>query len=165
MKKHILAAVFIALSATAFAERPSSDELAVRLGVRNWFLLHSTNTDQFGVNQLKAIYRPDVEFTDPAGGASAQGQGLLAYAALWQPLAQNVHKLTAKFNDEMEVSVQGTKAVTTFTFRPEGIYKDGRPLTCHTRVSLTWERRDGTWKIAREELTPLDPTPIVATAK
>jgi ketosteroid isomerase-like protein len=165
MKKHILSALLVALVTTALAERPSSDELALRLGVRDWFLLHSTSADQFGISQLKAIYRPDVEFNAPTSGAESRGQGLPAYAALWQPLAQSVEKLAAKFTDEMKVTVEDSKAVTTFTFRPEGTYKDGRPLTCQTRISLTWERRDGMWKIVREEFTPLNLTPIVATAK
>jgi ketosteroid isomerase-like protein len=166
MKRHLLAALFVALTATAFAERPSLDEMAVRIGVRDWFVLHSTNADPITVQRLKMIYRVDFAFTDPMSEAATQGQGLKAYAAIWQPLSEKVRTLVAKIDDSMKIAVNGDQAETAFTFRPEGTYKDGRPLTCQTRVTLSWERRDGQWQIIREDLAPLAEKPAeLVTAK
>jgi ketosteroid isomerase-like protein len=167
MKKHILAAVFVALSATAFAERPSSDELAIRLGVREWFSARSSSTGQFNFSKLQAIYRPDLEFTDPATGKSMTTRGLVAYTAILQSLVEQVQKFEAKPGDDVSVALNGSNATSSFTFRPQSIYKDGRAVTCGARVSLTWERHDGLWQIAREEIAPLAPqVPAeLATAK
>jgi ketosteroid isomerase-like protein len=166
MKKHLLAFLFVALSATAFAERPSLDEMAVRIGVRDWFVLHSTNADSITVQRLKTIYRADFAFSDPMSDDATQGQGLKAYAAIWQPLSEKVRTLEARIDDAMKIAISGGKAESTFVFRPEGTYKDGRPLTCQTRVTLTWERRDGQWQIVRENLAPLDAKPgELVTAK
>lgn len=166
MKKHLLAVLFVAFSATAFAGRPSLDEMAVRVGVRDWFVLHSTNADPITVQRLKTIYRADFAFTDPMSGVATQGQGLKAYAAIWQPLAEQVRTLEARIDDSMKVAINGDQAESTFVFRPEGTYKDGRPLTCQMRVTLHWERRDGQWQIVREDLAPLDARPAeLVTAK
>jgi ketosteroid isomerase-like protein len=157
MKKHILTVVFIALSVTAFAERPSTDELAIRLGVQAWFSARSSSNGQFDFSKLPAIYRRDLEFTDPATGKFTTARGLDAYTAILRPLAEQVQKFEAKPADDVSVALNGSIATSTFTFRPQGLYKDGRPVTCGARVSLTWERHDGLWQIAREQTAPLAP--------
>jgi ketosteroid isomerase-like protein len=85
MRKRFLTALFVAFTANVFAERPSTDELAIRLSLR------------------------------------------------------------------------GTMATTTFNFQSQGAYQDGRAVTCGARVTLTWERHNGLWQIAREETVPLAP--------
>jgi len=157
MRKHILAAVFIALSAAALAERPSTDELAIRLGVQAWFSARSSRNGQFDFTRLPAIYRPDLEFTDPATGKAATARGLDAYTANLRSLFEQVQKFAARPGDDVSVALDGSSATSTFTFRPQGTYKDGRAITCGARVSLTWERRDGLWQIAREHSAPLAP--------
>lgn len=164
MKQSFVAAVFAALITTALAERPSTDELAVRLGVDAWFSARTSSTGQFDFAKLKAIYRPDVEFTDPATGNSASARGFNAYAAHLQPLARQTEKLEARPGGDVSISLNGSTAMSSFTFRPQGLYKDGRAITCGARVSLTWERQNGLWQIARESTTPL-PLAELVTAK
>jgi ketosteroid isomerase-like protein len=167
MKRHILAAIFIVLSATAFAQRPSSDEVAIRLGVHAWFSARSSSNGQFDFTRLAAIYRPDLEFTDPATGKATSVRGLDAYAAFLRPLVEQLQKFVAKPGDDVSVALNGSTATSTFTFRPQGTYKDGRPVECASLVNLTWVRHDGLWQIAREQLAPLAPqVPAeLATAK
>ena len=167
MKKHILAAILIALSATAFAQRPSSDEVAIRLGVQAWFYARSSSNGQFDFTRLPAIYRPDLEFTDPVTGKATTARGLEAYTAILRPLVEQLHKFVAKPGDDVSVALNGSTAISTFTFRPQGTYKNGRPVECAALVSLIWERHDGLWQIAREQLVPLSPQgpAELATAK
>ena len=166
MKKHILAAFFSALNATGFAVRPSSDEVAIRLGVREWFSARSSNSGQFDFARLQTLYRADLEFTEPGKDPSAVARGFDAYTASLGPFAGNLQKLDVKLADDLRVTLNGSSAVTEFTFRPQGTYRDGRAVTCAARVSLTWERRDGFWQIAREHAVPLAPTPAqIATAQ
>ncbi len=117
--------------------------------------MHSTNAEALTVDRLKAIYRADVEFDDPANGGSSRGHGSQAYASVWRPLSPSVQNFDAKVSEDIKVSVEGAKATTTFNFRAEGARKDSRPLTGHARVRLTWQRDDGVWQIIREELTRL----------
>jgi ketosteroid isomerase-like protein len=168
MKKFLFVTAFIAWTMTALAGRPTTDEMAARLGVQAWFSTHSPTPGSMDVTHLKAIYRPEIEFTNPVSANAATEHGVKAYSAVWQPLADSVETFSAKLGDDLQVTTQGSKIVTTFTYRPQGVYKDGRQLSCNTRVSLTWERPEGFWQITREVLTPLDPataTPSVATTK
>ncbi len=163
MKKQLLTLAFAALTFTAFGERPTLDESAIRLGVRDWYLVRTARTESLDVNRLKALYRADVEFTDPTNDQPVVAHGLQAYNALWQPLVASVQNLDLKFDGKVEVAVQGSKATTAFVFRPSGTQKDGQPLNCITRVNLTWERHDGLWQIVREQLSPEKPVTPAAT--
>ena len=165
--KHFITALFVALTASAFGERPSTDELAIRLGVQSWFSARSWNNGGFNFAKLQSIYRPDLEFSEKSAGDTSTKRGLSAYAAMMQPIVERVQKLDAKPGDDVRVTLQGATATATFSFKPQGNYKDGRPVTCGARVTLTWERQNGLWQIAREETAPLDPIipAELATAK
>ena len=79
MKNHLLTAVLVALTATTFAQRPSIDETALRLGVHEWLAVRSAENGRFDFTKFKALYRPDLEFTDPATGKPLVVRGLGAY--------------------------------------------------------------------------------------
>ena len=155
MKKHLLTALFVALAATAFADRPSTDELAIRLGVQSWFSARSWSNGKFNFAKLQSIYCPDLEFSEKSAGGTATKRGLSAYTAMMKPIVEQVQKLAAKPGDDVRVTLQGATATTTFSFQPQGTYKDGRAVTCSAHVTLTWERHNGLWQIAREETVPL----------
>lgn len=154
MKKHLLTAVLVALAASTFAQRPSIDEMAIRLGVHEWLAVRSSETGRFDFTKFKALYRPDLEFTDPATGKPADVRGLGAYTARLQPLTENVGTYAAVSEGDVRIAMNGTSATTSFTFHSQGSYKDGSPITCGGQVNLTWIRHDGFWQVAREEITP-----------
>lgn len=153
--KHLLTVLFVVFSASAFAERPSTDELAIRLGVQSWFSARSWSNGEFNFAKLQSIYRPDLEFSEKSAGEISTKRGLSAYTAMMQPIVERVQKLDAKPSDDVHVTLQGATATTTFNFQPQGTYKDGSAVTCSARVTLTWERHNGLWQIAREETVPL----------
>lgn len=157
MKKRLLTALFVAFTASAFAERPSTDELAIRLGVQSWFSVRSWSNGEFNFAKLQSIYHPDLEFSEKGARGTTTTHGFSAYTAMLQPIIERVQKLEANPGGDVRVTLQGTTATTTFNFQPQGTYKDGRAVTCGARVTLTWERHNGLWQIAREETVPLAP--------
>jgi len=165
--KHLVLVFFVALTSSVFAERPSTDELAIRLGVQSWFSARSWSDGEFNLAKLQSIYRPDLEFSEKSAGEPSTKRGLSAYTAMMRPIVDRVQKLDAKPGGDVRVTLQGATATTTFSFQPQGTYKDGRAVTCSARVTLTWERHNGLWQIAREEAVPLAPTvpSELATAK
>ncbi len=167
MKKHLLTALLVAFAASAFAERPSTDELAIRLGVQSWFSARSGNNGEFNFAKLQSLYRPDFEFSEKSAGDTETASGFSAYTAMLQPIVAQVQKLDSKPSDDLRVALQGATATTTFSFQPRGTHKNGRAVNCNSRVTLTWKRHNGLWQIAREETTPLAPTSPaeLATAK
>jgi ketosteroid isomerase-like protein len=127
----------------------------VRLGVNEWLAVRSSETGRFDFTKFKSLYRPDLEFTDPATGKAADVRGLGAYTERLQPLTENVRVYTANSEGDVRIVMNGTSATTSFTFHAQGIYKDGNPIACGGRVNLTWIRHEGFWQVAREEITPL----------
>jgi hypothetical protein len=131
MKLNFLPLVLIAAiaitSRLSAADRWSTDETAVRMGVSAWFSLWSRPTsipDAAGVKALYAV-KPSAEI--PVTLQTASRAGLLDSSQ--NPPAQ------------FTVTMQGDRAVTTF-----------RLPSAH--VMLTWERRAGLWQIVRESITP-----------
>jgi len=150
-----LFAALLALSALARAERPSSDEVAIRLGVDAWLNERTAVAPAAVPRSLKALYRSDLVATELLSGTLNTAQGWTGYVALWQPFFSSVSSFSAKSGNNLKISVQGDRAVTDFSFASQGAYKDGRPLTCAANVNLTWTRTEGVWQIAREELRPI----------
>jgi len=151
-----LAAALLALSALAHAERPSSDEVALRLGVDAWLNNRAAVAPAAVSASLKMLYRPDAVATELLSGAPKTAMGWTAYVALWQPFFSSVSSFAAKPANDLKISVQGDRAVTDFSFASQGAYKDGRPLTCAAAVNLNWTRTEGVWQIAQEELRPIE---------
>lgn len=153
-----LAATLLALKALAHAERPSSDEVALRLGVDAWVNNRAVVAPAQVSASLKPLYRSDAVATELLSGTLKTAQGWADYVALWQPFFSSVSSFHVKPANDLKISVQGDRAVTGFSFASQGAYKDGRPLTCAAAVNLTWARTEGVWQIAQEELRPLDPS-------
>jgi ketosteroid isomerase-like protein len=155
MKTHLLAGLVLAFATAVFAERPSNDEVAVRLGVNEWLAARSTESGHLDFAKLKALYLANLEFTDPVTGEPASTRGLQAYTARLQPLLEQVQSHTAVADGDVRVVMNGDSATSVFSVQSRGVGKDGHPIACGGRVNLTWVRHDGFWQVAREEVTPL----------
>jgi ketosteroid isomerase-like protein len=149
------AALILFLNSVAFAERPSTDEVAIRLGVAAWFNGRTTLPQPTNAASLKALYRPELEATENVNGASSSAHGLSEYLTLWRPFFDSLASVSAAPTGDLKLSIKGDHAITTFSFVPQGTYNDGTPVTCGAHVSLTWKKHDGLWQIAREEIRPL----------
>ncbi|HYR58303.1 MAG TPA: nuclear transport factor 2 family protein [Chthoniobacteraceae bacterium] len=157
MKTRILTLLGAALllNAGALAERPTTDEMAIRLGVAAWSSGRAALSQTADIAPLKALYLPDLEATEKLNGAERTARGLAEYAALWQPFFDSLASLSAAPVGDVKLSLDGDRALTTFSFTPQGTRKDGSPLACGASITLTWKRQNGLWRIAREELAPL----------
>src|SRR5260221_3324513 len=153
-----LAAFLFVLDAAVLAQRPSTDEVAIRLGVSAWFSGRTALLQAADPARLKALYLPGPEATETLTGAARTARGLQEYAALWQPFFESLTSLSAAPNGDLKLSIDGDYAVTAFSFTPQGTRKDGGPQACGARVSLTWMKHNGLWQIAREELGPIRST-------
>ena len=75
-------------------------------------------------------------------------------------------KIVAGVADDLRVTLDGARAVTTFTLRPRLVFHDGREETPTAQFRLVWEKAGGWWSIAEQTIAcSTRPTPNVAAAR
>ena len=109
------------------ADRWSSDELAVRMGVNAWFSLWARPAATASDPNAKSLYA-----TQPSPSLPAAVQTASQAATLPSAMQQN---------DRIAVALQGNRAITTVDLASQ-------------KAVLTWERRSGLWRIVQETFTP-----------
>ena len=138
LRLSILAVAFAAVTSVFAADRWSSDEMAVRMGVNSWLTLWTQPTP--AADSVKSLYA-----TRPSDELSA------AVKSAPQPLPSAIGQ-----PGRVAVNMQGDRATTTFNLNPER----------RTLIVLTWERRDGLWRIVQETIiSALEPTERVALSE
>lgn len=129
LKVFVLVATLAGTNLTFAADRWSSDEMAVRMGVNSWLSLWTRSGAAPGALELKGLYAISPSASLPAVVQTAQQAGSLP-SAVSQP-------------ERVAVRMDGERAVTTFDLDPQ---QRG------TQVVLTWERRAGLWRIVQETI-------------
>lgn len=165
MKKRIFVSTAVALLTAAslsFAERPSSDETALQMGVHTWLAGRNAVAGRTDLNRLQPIYSADVEAT--AGGATLKGWS--AYLAAWQPKLVELEKNHFTRGGDLKLTLEKNTATTAFEVRSEGLSRAKQPVGSVAQVTLEWERRKGLWVIVRENVVPTNEAAgLVTTAK
>ncbi len=109
------------------AERWSSDELAVRMGVHAWFSLWTRPAATASDPKVRSLYATQPIASLPAAVQTATQAGALPSAM--------------QKNDRVTVAIEGDRAVSTVDLVSQ-------------KAVLIWERRAGLWRIAQETITP-----------
>jgi len=143
MKRPLLPYAFVALlifsGSRAAADRPSTDETAIRLGVSAWSApwKNSAPSASAGSNKLFVSRSNLIARTSPTAA-------WLATFSTW----------TAQPAD-VAVTTHGDEALATFVLHAEGTDQAGATQKAAARITLTWQRINGLWQIAREQAVPL----------
>jgi putative heme iron utilization protein len=130
----VLVATVAATNLSFAAERWSTDEVAIRMGVNSWLAVWSRPTVAVNDRQVKDLYATQPSATLPALVQKASKTGGLP-SAMNQP-------------ERIAVNVQGDRATTTFDLAAQ---RGGS-------IVLTWERRAGLWRIVQETLPAISST-------
>ncbi len=145
MSRRLITSAFAALLLTATsafaAERPSTDETAIRLGVTAWstFLKDGASS-------------PDAESLS----LFVKGSNLSARTSPTSAWLAASGSRTAQPTD-VAVEVHGDSATVTLT-----LTADGAAAKATARVALAWQRVNGLWQIAREEVAPVESARVAA---
>ena len=135
----VLTAALATVTQLSAADRWSTDETAVRMGVQSWLSLWARPTASTGDPEVKGLYATQPDATLPGVVQAAVRAGAL-------PSAMN-------HPGKFAVSLEGDRAVVTFQLRPQGSASAESAGSADSRVVLTWERRSGLWQIVRESIT------------
>jgi ketosteroid isomerase-like protein len=132
----------------ALAQRRNADQAALELGVVAWLAALQTEAQPFDPAALKALYRPDVRTRD----AEREMLTWAEYAAALRERFAPYAKITADTADDLRVTLEGTRAVTSFTLRPRLVHRDGREESPVAHFHLVWEKSGGWWSIVEQTI-------------
>jgi hypothetical protein len=133
----LLSAMFAFAAHGVAADRWSSDEVAVRMGVNAWLSLWTRPLAASSEPGVRSLYA-----TQPSPALAAAVQTASQTGALPSAMHQN---------DRVAVAMHGNRAITTVELATR-------------KVALTWERRSGLWRIVEESIAP-DATERIALSE
>lgn len=136
-----LAALLLAAANASAAERPSTDETAIRLGVTAWSAFLKDGTSSPEAESLSLFVK---------------GSNLSARTSPTSAWLAASGSRTAQPTD-VAVDVRGDTATVTLT-----LITEGAAAKATARVALAWQRVNGLWQIAREEVAPLEAARVAA---
>jgi hypothetical protein len=134
----IAAALSVTVATSRGADRPSSDEVAVRMGVDAWFALWSQSTATPDAARVRALYAAENGTQLPTAIEAASRTGLI--------------RSGASGPDNLAVTMGGDRAVSAFRLQVQEPSAGGGNRSA--QVVLTWERRAGLWQIVHETIQP-----------
>jgi hypothetical protein len=143
-----LAAALIAFAPFASAQRPSTDELALRTGVTAWVGTWDLLEKDRNLTQLASLYRPNLITLGAEGPLKSWSE----YAASARGYAQQLSTFAAGAIQDLRVNFTDGRGITTFRLNPRTILADGREERRTTEVRFVWEKAAGVWQIAEQHI-------------
>lgn len=78
---------------------------------------------------------------------------LQEYLDTWIPVMQNFSYWEIKLEDNLNISIEGNLAVTTFSWVGGGKTQEGQEVKARQFGTHTWKRLNGEWQLVHEHLT------------
>lgn len=78
---------------------------------------------------------------------------LQEYLDTWIPVMDNFSYWKIELEDNLNISIDGDLAVTTFSWIGGGKTKDGQDVKVSQYGTHTWKRLDNEWRLVHEHLT------------
>lgn len=78
---------------------------------------------------------------------------LQEYLDTWIPVMENFSYWSIQLEDNLNISIEGDLAVTTFSWVGGGKTKDGQEVKARQYGTHTWKRLNNQWRLVHEHLT------------
>jgi ketosteroid isomerase-like protein len=134
----------------------SSDRQQIQHLTQQWMNLWSPEDNPFTgaeAEQLFATGDHEILVFDNFDGSVVVLRSVQEYLATWVPVMQNFSFWQIAIEDNLEISINGDLAVTTFSFAGGGRSKDGQDYKLRQYGTHVWKRSKGEWRIVHEHLT------------
>lgn len=121
---------------------------------RQWVNLWSPKDRPFTREGFEQIFSTDELLVfDNFDNSVVVLHSLQEYLDTWVPVMQQFVYWEIAIEDNLEISISGDLAVTTFSFAGGGRSKDGSDRKLHQYCTHVWKRFNGEWRIVHEHLT------------
>lgn len=133
-----------------------TDKDVIKQLTQKWVDIWSPKNKPFtgeGLEKIFASGENEILVFDNFDSGIVVLRSLQEYINTWVPVMQNFSYWEIELEDNLEISVDGGLAVTTFSWVGGGKTKDGQKVKARQYGTHTWKRLNGEWKLIREHLT------------
>ena len=123
---------------------------------QQWVNLWSPREQVFtgqGFEQIFAAGENEILVFDNFDGSVVVLRSLQAYLDTWVPVMQQFRFWEIAIDNNLEISIDGDLATTTFSFSGGGYSQDGQQYTLNQYGTHIWKRIDRQWRLVHEHLT------------
>ncbi|NER78471.1 MAG: nuclear transport factor 2 family protein [Leptolyngbya sp. SIO1D8] len=134
----------------------SQDMQQIQQFTQQWVNLWSPKDKQFtgdGFEQIFATGENEIVVFDNFDGSVVVLHSLQEYLNTWVPVMEQFVYWEIALEDNLEISLNGDLAVTTFSFAGGGRSKDGQAFKARQYGTHVWKRIQNQWRIVHEHLT------------
>ena len=134
----------------------AQDEIQIRQLTKKWADVWSPKDKPFtgeGFEKIFATGENEILVFDNFGDSVVVLRSLQEYLNTWVPVMQNFSYWEIELEDNLEISVDGDLAVTTFSWVGGGKSKDGEDVKVRQYGTHTWKRLNHEWRLVHEHLT------------
>lgn len=139
----------------------TNDELQIRELTKKWFEAWSPKSEPFtgkGFDQVFATQPNQILVFDNVKGSVVVLRSLKEYIDTWVPFMQTFSYWEISPEGDIEITVDGNLAVSTFTWVSDGRFEDGNVATIRQHCTHVWRRISSQWRLVHEHLTVGNPT-------
>ncbi len=141
---------------TTMQLQTSTDQTLIRQLTQKWVDIWSPKDKHFtgeGFENIFATGENEILVFDNFDGGVVVLHSLQEYINTWVPVMQNFKYWKIEIEDNLEISVNGDLAATTFSWVGGGTSKDGQEVRVRQYGTHMWKRINGEWRLVHEHLT------------
>lgn len=136
--------------------QPTTDLAKIRELTEQWRKIWSPKDLPFtgkGFENIFAVGENEIQVFDNFDNSVVVLHSLTEYLDTWIPVMQNFGYWSIQLEDNLQISVDGDLAVTTFSWIGGGKTKDEQEVKARQYGTHTWKRLNGEWRLVHEHLT------------
>lgn len=141
---------------TKMQQQTSADISLIRELTQKWLDIWSPKNKPFtgeGLEEIFATGEKEILIFDNFDSGVVVLRSLQEYLNTWVSVMQNFSYWEIELEDNLQISVDGDLAVTTFSWLGGGRTKDGQEVKARQYGTHTWKRLNGEWRLVGEHLT------------
>ena len=136
--------------------QPTKDETEIRRLTEQWRNIWSPKDKPFtgeGFENIFATVKNEILVFDNFDNGVVVLRSLQEYLDTWIPVMQNFSYWEIQLEDNLDISIDGDLAVTTFSWVGGGETKDRQEVKARQYGTHIWKRLNGEWRLVHEHLT------------
>ncbi|MGL5941178.1 MAG: YybH family protein [Waterburya sp.] len=141
---------------TLIQSQLTKDETVIRQLTEQWKTIWSPKEQPFTGNGFENIFvtgNNEILVFDNFDNSVVVLHSLQEYLDTWIPVMQNFSYWEIQLEDNLNISIEGDLAVTTFSWVGGGKTKDGQEVKVRQYGTHTWKRLNSQWRLVHEHLT------------
>ena len=141
---------------TTITTTQTIDEAKIRELTEQWRKIWSPQNKPFtgkGFENIFATGENEILVFDNFDNGVVVLHSLQEYLDTWIPVMENFSYQSIQLEDNLNISIDGNLAVTTFSWVGGGKTKEGQEIEARQYGTHTWKRLNGEWRLVHEHLT------------